>query len=463
LPLKVLIIDDEKDFADVLAALLGRAGYQAVAVHDAETGWERMSHEVFDLVLCDIKMPRVSGLEFLDGLGPRGLRSTVIMMSAFGTIDMAIEALKRGAYDYVSKPFKADEIVLTLRKAEEREQLRARVGELEDRLERLAALSGGDRPLLGESDAMRAVKETVARVAGYDTTVLVTGESGTGKELVARAIHRTGKRGSRSFVPVNCGAIPATLLESELFGHLRGAFTDAHQDKPGLFAEADGGTLFLDEIGELSQALQVGLLRVLQEGEVRPVGATKAKKVDVRIIAATHKNLHEAVAEGQFREDLFYRLNVLPIQVPPLRERAADVPDLAAHILARIAKRTGERPRQLGRDALEMLIGYPWPGNIRELENVLERSVVLSDSEVVGAGALPPELRTARSPIQVSIASGDLSIKKASAFIERELIKKALERTGGNRTQAARLLEISARALLYKLKDYGLTEHGFEE
>jgi two-component system response regulator AtoC len=381
-------------------------------------------------------------------------------MSAFGTVDLAIEALRRGAYDYISKPFQRDEVILTLRKAEERERLRARVAELETTVARLDAIEGGDRPLLGQSASIRALKEMLVKVAAYPTTVLIVGDSGTGKELVARAIHRASPRKDAAFVAVNCGAIPETLLESELFGHVRGAFTDAKFDKPGLFKDADGGTLLLDEVGELPQAVQVGLLRVLQEGEIRPVGSTKNITVDVRVLAATHRDLEAEVKAGNFREDLFYRLNVLPVRVAPLRERTDDIPMLAEHVLGRIADRMKAHRHSLHPDTLKLLMGYPWPGNVRELENVLERAVVLSDSDVLHPADLPVQLQHATDPVQMTLASGELSVKKATLYIERALISRALEKTGGNRTKAAKLLEISHRALLYKLKDYGLQDHG---
>ncbi len=454
--LRLLIIDDERPFADMLDTMLTAAGYTTSVVNDAAQGLDHLADHGAELVLCDIKMPRMNGLEFLDAMTERGLASTVIMMSAFGTIDLAIETLKRGAYDYISKPFKRDEVLLTLKKAEERQQLRARVAELEDRVSRLQAIESGDRPLLGKSEPMLALKQIMAKVAAFSTTVLIVGESGTGKELVARAIHRAGPRAGRAFVAVNCGAIPETLLESELFGHVRGAFTDARSDKPGLFLEADGGTLLLDEVGELPPPLQVGLLRVLQEGEIRPVGASRSVSVDVRVVAATHRDLTEMVANGTFREDLYYRLNVLPVRVPPLRERPGDIKLLAEHILTRIAGSMGLPISTLHPHALKVLMGYPWPGNVRELENVLERAVVLADSQALTADDLPAQLSHARDPVQAVLASGDLSVKKATAFIERELIIRALDETAGNRTHAAKLLELSHRALLYKIKDYGL-------
>jgi two-component system response regulator AtoC len=303
---------------------------------------------------------------------------------------------------------------------------------------------------------MRTLKEVLSKVAGYTTTVLITGESGTGKELVARALHRASPRSQGPFVAVNCGAIPETLLESELFGHVKGAFTDAHQDKPGLFVEADGGTLLLDEVGELPLPLQVGLLRVLQEGEVRPVGSSRSRKVDVRVLAATHRDLADDVRTRRFREDLYYRLNVLPIHVPPLRDRTQDIPLLASHVLDRIAARMGLKRPALHPDTLKVLLAYPWPGNVRELENVLERSLVLASGDTLLPSDLPPTLAARRAPLQEALAADDLDIKAAHARIEREYIRRALEKTGGNRTRAADLLNISHRALLYKIKDYGL-------
>jgi len=458
--LRVLIIDDEVPFAEMLRTMLTAEGYEADAVHSGDDGLATLATTPYELVLCDMKMPRMNGLEVLDAMRERGLASTVITMSAFGTIDLAIEALRRGAYDYISKPFKRDEVLLTLRKAEERQQLQTRVAELEDRVARLAAIEEGARPLIGQAAPMLAMKKMLAKVAAFSTTVLVTGESGTGKELVARAIHTSGPRVGHEFVAINCGAIPETLLESELFGHVKGAFTDARTDKRGLFQEADKGTLFLDEVGELPQSLQVVLLRVLQEGEVRPVGGNQSVKVDVRIIAATHRDLPKDVQSGRFREDLLYRLNVLPIHVPALRDRASDIPLLAEFILERIAKRIGMATSSLAPECLKVLSAYPWPGNVRELENVLERAVVLGDGPTLTPEDLPDQLRHAQDPVRGTLATGELSIKKAMTFIEQELIKRALKRTGGNRTRAAKLLEISPRALLYKIKDYDLQEVG---
>ena len=310
--------------------------------------------------------------------------------------------------------------------------------------------------MLGQSEEMRRVFRTIDKAAAYATTVLVTGESGTGKELVARALHQRSPRKDGPFVAVNCGAIPEALLESELFGHKRGAFTDASSDKAGLFEEADGGTLFLDEIGELPQKLQVKLLRVLQEGTIRRVGETKDRKVDVRVVTATARELETEVEEQRFREDLFYRLNVLPITVPPLRERKSDIPVLVEHFLAKHNARLHTSVKAVSPTAMKVLLTYPWPGNVRELENLMERAMVLAETDTIDEPDLPERLRAPTDPVMMALGSGELSIKKTARFIEETLIRRALDKTGGNRTAAAKILEISHRALLYKLKDYGI-------
>jgi two-component system response regulator AtoC len=373
-------------------------------------------------------------------------------MSAYGSVDMAIDAMKAGAYDYISKPFKQDEVLLALTKAEERETLRRENRVLKEAMRKERTF----HEILGKSEAIEKVFTTIGKVADYKTTVLIQGESGTGKELVARALHLGGTRKDKPFVPLNCGAIPEALLESELFGHKKGAFTDAHADKRGLFTEADQGTLFLDEIGELPLGLQVKLLRVLQERRVRPVGATRDQELDVRVIAATVRDLRREVEEGRFREDLYYRLNVLQINVPPLRDRRDDIMLLAEHFIERNNGRLGTKIRDVDQKARKLLLNYPWPGNVRELENTIERAVVLSESDVIGVGDLPERMREPTDPVAASLATGELSIKKTARFMEETLIRRALEKTGGNRTAASKLLEISHRALLYKIKDYGI-------
>jgi two-component system response regulator AtoC len=365
--------------------------------------------------------------------------------------------MKLGAYDYISKPFKPDEIILTLRKAEEREQLR-RENQL---LRKEVAKEYSFENIVSKNENMQKMFDVIKKVAQYKSTVLITGESGTGKELVARALHYNSERAQNPFIPVNCGAIPENLLESELFGHVKGAFTDAIRTKKGLFEEADGGTLFLDEIGELPGPLQVKLLRVLQEGEIRRIGESKSIKVDVRIVVATVKDLTKEVNEGRFREDLFYRLNVLPIHIPPLRERKEDIPLLIQHFINKYNQSMNKNVAGIDHKALEALMNHKWYGNVRELENTIERAVVLTDRENIELENLPIEVQEIKEELQLeSLPDEEYSIKKASKTLEINLIKRALKKTKGNHTHAARLLEISHRALLYKIKEYGIIENG---
>jgi two-component system response regulator AtoC len=360
--------------------------------------------------------------------------------------------MKAGAYDYVQKPFKQDEVLLVLAKAAEREALRRENRALKEAARQDRELS----ELLGESEAIRHVLRLIDKVADYRTTVLIQGESGTGKELVARALHKRSSRAERPFVAINCGAIPESLMESELFGHKRGAFTDAHSDKRGIFQEADQGTLFLDEVGELTPPLQVKLLRALQEGVVRPLGGTKDVSVDVRVVAATVRDLRKEVAAQRFRDDLYYRLNVLQITVPPLRDRLDDIPLLVEHFLRRNNQRLGTRIKGIDPAVRKKLLSYGWPGNVRELENLIERASVMADGDVLTLPDVGDRLQSSTDSVGDVLGSGELSIKKATRVIEDALIRRALERTRGNRTAAAKLLEISHRALLYKIKDYGV-------
>jgi two-component system response regulator AtoC len=407
-----------------------------------------------DVVLTDVRMPKMGGLDLLTTLKAKGNEATVIVMSAYGNMDLALEAMKAGAYDYVQKPFKPDEIVLALRKAEERELLRRENRALRDEIRKEHRFED----ILAKSQKMQDIFRTISKIAEYKTTVLVAGESGVGKELVARAIHHRSARRGGNFVAVNCGAIPENLLESELFGHKKGSFTDAVQDRRGLFEEADGGSLFLDEIGELPLALQVKLLRVLEDEKIRRVGDVRDIKIDVRIITATHRDLLAETKAGRFREDLFYRLNVLPILVPPLRDRREDIPLLIDHFVARNNVRLGTSIRGLDTETRRLLFEYAWPGNVRELENTIERAMVLAEGDQIVAQDLPDRLREARDPVQMQLASGELSVKKTMRIVEEILIRRALQRTKGNRTRAAEVLEISHRALLYKIKDYLITD-----
>jgi two-component system response regulator AtoC len=450
----VLIVDDEDSMRHLLSVILRDHGYEARAVSNGEEALKELQARDYDLVLSDVRMPKMGGLELLREVQRTHPDLTVIVMSAYGTHDTAIEAMKAGAYDYISKPFKPDEVVLVLKKAEERERLARENRRLRTELAseyRLEAIVSG-------SESMAEVLRQVRKVAPIKTTVLLTGESGTGKELVARAIHELSPRASLPFVAVNCGAIPAELIESELFGHVKGAFTDASRNKKGLAAEADGGTLFLDEVGELPLALQVKLLRFLQEEEVRRVGDTRSERVDVRVVAATARDLSKAVASGEFRDDLFWRLNVVAIQLPPLRERAGDILVLARHFLAKYARlRAGEPLSGISPEALEAMSSYRWPGNVRELEHAIERAAVLCEGPEIREEDLPERVRGA-PPAEPQLAppEGTLSIKRATRAMEEQLIRRALEQTHGNRTRAAEVLEISYRALLYKIKEYGL-------
>jgi two-component system response regulator AtoC len=375
------------------------------------------------------------------------------MMSAYGDDAAAVEAIRRGAYDFIAKPFRADQVMLVLRKAIEREGLRREVAQLHQELSALRAPTG----IVGRSPQLGAAIALADKVARHPSTVLVTGESGTGKELVARHLHRQSPRASAPFVAVNCGAIPETLLESELFGHAKGAFTGATSERDGLFADADGGTLFLDELGELPIALQVKLLRALQEGEVRRVGDNASRSVDVRLITATARDLEADVAEGRFRADLYYRVNVVRIHLPALRERAEDIPELVRHFVDRFNRRLGLHVTGVSAAAMRALVEYPWPGNVRELENVIERAMVLTDGPQLGVEQLPT-LAAPAARADGMVSPLDLSVKRRTEELERALIAEALERTRGNRTRAAKLLDLSHRALLYKIRDYGLGE-----
>jgi two-component system response regulator AtoC len=450
---RVLLVDDEENLRLALRTYLRKQGYDVVGAGDVDAALAECARDAFDFVITDVRMPGRTGLELLAELRAKHPATTVIVMSAYGSIDQALDAIRQGAYDYVAKPFKPEELGFVLRKAEEREALRRQNREL-----RAAMIEAHQfEELLGRSDAMKVVFNTVAKVAPFKTTVLITGESGTGKELVARAIHRRSPRATKNFVTINCGAIPETLLESELFGHKRGAFTDANQDKKGLFEEADGATLFLDEVGELPLSLQVKILRVLQEGTFRRLGETQDRKCDVRLIAATLRDLQADVKSGRFREDLFYRLNVLNVNVPPLRQRREDVPLLVDHFIHRYNARLGTRVTGLDPQATKVVYEYNWPGNVRELENTVERAMVLADAPVLRTADLPERLREPQDPVAAELAKGDLSVKRTTRIIEEILIRRALERTKGNRTRAAELLEISHRALLYKIKEYGIT------
>jgi len=453
---RILLIDDEENFRHMLSVILKKRGYDVETASSGTEGLKKIDTAAFDTVLCDIRMPQMDGLEFLKEAQKAGCESTIIMMSAYGTLDTAIEAMKLGAYDYISKPFKPDEIILTLRKAEERERLRRENLFLKKEVQKEYSFEN----IISKNERMRQLFDTIRKVAKYKSTILIEGESGTGKELVAKAIHFNSDRADNPFVPVNCGAIPENLLESELFGHTKGSFTNAVRTKKGLFEEADGGTMFLDEIGELPLQLQVKLLRVLQDGEMRRIGDSRPIKIDVRIIAATIKDLDREVREGKFRDDLFYRLNVLPMKIPPLKERKEDVPLLVDHFINKYSRELNKPIEGITPDALNCLMNYGWNGNVRELENVIERAIVLTESSQIQVENLPAEIESPREESKLNLLNDELSIKKASRYLEIDLITKALQKTKGNHTHAAKLLEISHRALLYKIKEYGIDVKG---
>lgn len=451
----ILIIDDEANMRHMLQALLSKQGYHVDIAGDGAEGLERSRQHRYDFILCDLKMPVMDGMAFLDQARQEQCPATIIMMSAYGTVDQAIETVKMGAYDYISKPFKLEEILLVLRKAEERERLRYENQQLRARLQAIDG-QGSFGGMVGKSKEMQEVFSFAAKVACYRSTVLISGESGTGKELVARGIHQTAGGQGAPFVAINCGGIPDNLLESEFFGHVRGAFTGADRDKKGLFEVADGGTLFLDEIGELPLELQVKLLRVLQEREVRRVGALKANKVDVRVIAATNKNLADLVELGRFREDLLFRLNVINIHLPPLRQHKEDIPQLSHFLLEKLQLRLGLEGKIIAPAAMDLLMRYDWPGNVRELENVLERALVLSETNSILPEHLPGQVHGQAAKGNADDLQGIYSLKEGKVIMEKQLIQRAMEATGGNKSKAAQLLELSYPALLSKLKEYGV-------
>jgi len=453
---RLLVIDDEENMRHMLASLLGsNAGYLVDTASDGYEGLQMIDRNQYDFILCDIKMPRIDGMEFLKSARDKIADTTVIMMSAYGTIDTAVKAMKLGAYDYISKPFKTDEVYLALKKAEERESLKRENLQLKERIQKIKE-SYNFGKMVAKSRIMQSIFSLSAKVAKYNTTVLIYGASGTGKELIARGIHFSSDRSKNSFVPVNCGGIPENLLESELFGYKKGAFTGALKDKIGLFEEASGGTIFLDEIGEMPLSLQVKLLRVLQGNEIRPVGDSKPKKIDVRVLAATSKNLEQEIKNGTFREDLFYRLNVLPINLPPLRQRNEDIPLLCDHFINQFNKRLNKDISNIAPAAMSLLLKHNWPGNVRELENIIERALVLAEDKLLVPENFPSLIGKREGADQIDKIFEGYSLKDAQKDLEKILITKALTKTEGNRTKAAQLLEISHPSLLSKIKTYNI-------
>jgi nitrogen regulation protein NR(I) len=463
---QVLIVDDEPNLRKVLSAQLSRDGYDVLVAEDGEQGLKLLAENHIDLVITDLKMPKVDGMTLLRRALEEQSDLPVVMITAHGTVDTAVEALKVGAFDYLTKPFDWDEVRQIVAKALKTKQL------AEADASSTKAATGARFGIIGQSAQILELYAVLERVADTPTTVLVTGESGTGKELVARALHAQSSRRDKPFIKVNCAAIPKELIESELFGYERGAFTGAVASKPGRFELANGGTLFLDEIGEIPLEMQVKLLRALQESEFERVGGIKTIRVDVRLIAATNRDLKKLKAQGAFREDLFYRLNVVPIQLPALRERTSDIPHLVEHFLAKFNDRLKKNVAGVDPEAMDVLVSYPWPGNIRELENVIERAVLFCDTARLGLSALPPEVRGSHAeasslfPTEPADLEGALSgegglkehVRVAMSRLERELVSRALAQTSGNVTHAARLLKISRKGLQLKMKELGLRE-----
>jgi two-component system response regulator PilR (NtrC family) len=455
---RILVCDDEAGLREMLGVLLRRAGFEVELVDGVTSAKARLASEgVFDLVVCDLAMPDGSGMEVLAAAKKRDDALQVIMVTAFATTEQAVEAMRLGAYDYIQKPFKNNELLAQIEKALEKSSIVLQNRSL--RAQVAANFRVGD--LIGKSPRMRAVMDLVRRVASGRSSVLITGESGTGKEVVARALHDAGERAAQPFVTVNCGALPEALMESELFGHEKGAFTGANTKKDGLFRAAHGGTLFLDEVGELPTPLQVKLLRVLQERKVRPVGGTQELEVDVRVLAATNRDVEQAVREGVFRQDLFYRLNVIRITLPPLRERKEDIPTLANHFLQKHSALEGKR-LSFSPEAVRLIAEQDYPGNVRELENTVERAVALaSEPYVVRADLLGTEHSDQDAPLTPAtpiLGPEGIDLDAVLGHVERSLLVQALERTGGNRTNAAKLLKTSFRSLRYRLVKFGLSD-----
>jgi DNA-binding NtrC family response regulator len=451
----ILVVEDEPGLCAGIQEALQREGYQVITASDGQKATERLKQRLYNLVIADVRMPGLSGAELLPQIKAMSPDTIVILMTAYGTVTTAVEAMKQGAYDYLPKPLDMRRLRALVGKALEYQAVVAENKELRLRLQKRSEPS----PLLGSTETMRAIGRLVEEVAASDVTVLIQGESGTGKELVARAIHQKSLRRDKSFVSVNCAALPEQLLESELFGHVKGAFTGAYTDRPGRFQMAEGGTLFLDEVGDMPPKGQGDLLRVIEEGMFRRVGSSDLTRCNVRIIAATNKNLEQHVKEGRFREDLFYRLHVVPIQLPPLRERAEDIPLLIEAFLAHFIAKHKRAAKVMLPDALQLCQRYRWPGNVRELRNVIERLVITIHHKVVQPADLPESLRRAEAAqTEFSVRAG-MTIEE----VEKELIRKTLLHVSSNREAAARALGISRRTLQYKLKQYGLLSAGDPE
>jgi two-component system response regulator PilR (NtrC family) len=459
---KILVADDEQSMREFLDIMLKKEGYKVSLASNGEEVLKLIDKDLFDLILLDIRMPRLDGIGVLKKIKTASPETVVIMITAYASADTAIKAMKEGAYDYITKPFKVDEIKLIIKNALEKKNLQ-KENLLLKQVVRDRYRFGS---IIGQSSKMLALYDLLEKLAPTKTNILITGESGTGKELAAKAVHYNSSRKDKPFVTLNCGAIPESLIESELFGHMKGAFTDAITTKKGLFEMADEGTIFLDEISELPLLMQVKLLRVLQDKEFKRVGGTDDIRVDVRIISATNKDLEEAVKEKRFREDLFYRLNVIQIKMPPLRDRKEDIPILAAHFLKKFSEELNKNILKIAPEALTMLLNYEYPGNVRELQNIIERAVALGNGNELTpqhlSSYLDEQIQAKRSAIDLDIPPDGIDLEKVIEEIERALLLKALDRTKGIKKKAAELLRINFRSMRYRLEKYGLDHDGIE-
>lgn len=447
-PARILIVDDDRAMCQLLTDLLREDGYELDVAHDGASAIEKYRQSRFDLTVTDLMMPKMKGTELVMRLREIDSGALVLLITAFGTIESAVEAMRAGAFHYVTKPFHNDEILIQVKRALEQKTLRAELQRLRTEVQARTRFQN----IVGQSDAMQRVFEVIAQVSDLPANLLIEGESGTGKELIARAIHFNSSRATGPFVPLNCAAIPDTLLESELFGYVRGAFTDARKDRRGLFQEASGGILFLDEISEIALTLQAKLLRVLEDKEVRPLGADQSARVDTRVLSASNRNLDELVRAGKFRQDLYYRLNVIRIELPPLRQRSEDIPLLVNYFLQKFAESAKHRVEGIHAEALAALKSYSWPGNIRELEHTIERAVLLGKGPMIGMDDLPANL-TDRGGSAAVVAQA-LARQLTLHDLEREYIGKVLESTHGNKTEAAKVLGVDRTTLYRKLEEY---------
>lgn len=456
---RVLVVDDEPGMRDFLEIMLRKDGYEVDTASDGAEAIDRIEQKMFDLAVVDVQMPVMNGIDVLQKINEKSPETTVIMITAYASHETAIDAMKLGAYDYITKPFKIDEIKLVIKKSLEKKRLERENSRLKKELE----TKYGFGNIIGRSPEIVKVFELIKRVSELKVNILISGESGTGKELVARAIHYSGNRHEGPFVPVNCGAIPENLMESELFGYKKGAFTGAQRDKKGLFEEADRGTIFLDEIGDLPLHLQVKLLRALEGKEIRPLGSAEVVPIDVRVISASNRKLEEEVASGKFREDLYYRLDVIKIQLPSLRERKVDISPLAIHFMTRYSREMEKDIRGISPKVLEILENYNYPGNVRELENIIARCVALETSNVIRLETLP-QLVSGRDYLDLDTSfTSSTSLDTLLGSIEKKMIDKAFRSAGGNKTEAAKLLGITLRSFRYRLAKHGMHDESSDD